>query len=146
MVKGLHHYSRTVSNIDVSKEFFQKYFGFKEKLRRDNVDAAYVGKILNISGLRLHMLFMEGHGIVVEFFEFLNPKGEKLDCRTPNTGSTHLCFLVEDLHSMYEEMKRDGVKMISEEPIAIDQGNHAGGYSLYLLDPDDSVIELIQLP
>ena len=143
---SLDHYSRTVVNLDAVADFFIKYFGFKPRVRRDQVCEKYIDDILNIDNACLNMLFLDGCGITIELFRFIRPKACKLDTRTINPGSTHLCFCVDNIFELCERMKKDGVRFVSKKPIFIDKGNHYGGYSLYLLDPDDSVIELIQFP
>jgi len=58
-------------------------------------------------------------------------------------GNAHLCFLVEDLDSIYARIQDKGVAFISG-PVRVDTGANAGGAALYMKDPDGITIELFQ--
>lgn len=77
--------------------------------------------------------------------EYVAPRGEKRDTRTENAGSAHLAFAVDDICAEYERMKALGVRF-RNDPVAIEAGRNKGGYTVYLLDPDDITLEIIQPP
>ncbi len=143
----LEHYSRTVEDAGKVSEFFIKYFGFRKTIDKKNIETPYFREIVAIPDGTVTMVFLENEdGFMIELFEFLQPKGQKQDLFTNNPGSTHLCFLVDDIFSMVEEMQKDGVKTRTQKPVYVDRGHHEGSYAIYVLDPEETIIELIQLP
>ena len=143
----IEHYSRTVENPKAVCDFFSKYFGFKLILERKAIEIPYFRQIIGYPDSTVDLYLMENdYGFQLEFFEFIRPKGTKQDLLTCNPGSTHLCFIVDDIFAIVEEMKRDGLGMRSQEPVYIDKGIHEGCYSIYILDPENTIIEMIQFP
>jgi catechol 2,3-dioxygenase-like lactoylglutathione lyase family enzyme len=67
------------------------------------------------------------------------------DVEPKNVGASHLCFLTDDLARDYERLSAAGVSFVSP-PVEVDTGINAGGYALYLRDPDGIVVELFQPP
>ena len=61
-------------------------------------------------------------------------------------GASHLCFLVEDLPALYEQLREQGVDSFVSPPVEVDTGVNKGGYALYLRDPDGISVELFQPP
>ena len=51
--------------------------------------------------------------------------------------------MVEDLEATYAELKAKGVRFKSE-PVEINHGRNAGAKAVYLFDPDDITLELVQ--
>ena len=74
----------------------------------------------------------------------MSPPGAKLDPRTNNVGSAHLALIVDDLRAMHRELKGRGFRF-KGEPIEIPAGPNKGNWMVYLLDPDDFTLELIQI-
>ena len=81
----------------------------------------------------------------IELIEYLTSRGEKLDTRTCNIGSAHICFNVDALGAMYAEMSAKGVKFISS-PVTIPAGPNRGGKVVYLEDGDGNTLEFIERP
>ena len=52
---------------------------------------------------------------------------------------------MDDLPVLYRRLVAEGVAFVSE-PVGIDAGPNAGGYGLYLRDPNGVLIELFQPP
>jgi lactoylglutathione lyase len=68
-----------------------------------------------------------------------------VDNETFEVGNAHLCFTVDDLHSEYERL-RGHASFRSPAPVALAVGANAGGWGVYLRDPDGITVELLQLP
>ena len=69
--------------------------------------------------------------------------GEPSDQATNRPGNSHICFLVDDFMSCYEDLKSQGVKFKSD-PVHITAGPNQGGLVVYFLDPDGHPLEMFQ--
>ena len=90
-------------------------------------------------------LRVPGDGHVLELFQYLTPLGDAVATEPKNVGASHLCFLTDDLSGLYERLLSAGVEFVSP-PVAVDTGINAGGFGLYLRDPDRILVELFQPP
>jgi catechol 2,3-dioxygenase-like lactoylglutathione lyase family enzyme len=60
-----------------------------------------------------------------------------------NPGAAHLALTVDDIHERYERLRAAGVSFVSP-PNHITAGINTGGYTCYVRDPDDIVLEVVQ--
>jgi catechol 2,3-dioxygenase-like lactoylglutathione lyase family enzyme len=91
------------------------------------------------------LLRVPGSAHHVELFEYLTPPGRPCAPRPCDPGSAHLALLVDDLPTLYQRLRAEGVAFVSE-PVGIDAGPNAGGFGVYLRDPSGVLIELFQPP
>jgi lactoylglutathione lyase len=144
LVIATNHTSFTVSNVERAVSFYQDILGFK-LLSLAERPPWFSELATGIKGAHLKTAYLEapgGHRL--ELIQYLNPPGVKLDTRTNNVGSAHLALNVDDLHKMYQELKAKGMRF-QGEPIEIPAGPNKGNWMVYLLDPDDFTLELIQI-
>jgi lactoylglutathione lyase len=151
MLVATWHFSFTVSDIERSIAFYRDVLGM-ELVHRQQQANPYTSKLVGYkdADLRVAQFRVAGapvarSGHMLELIEYVHPRGVKLDTRTLNTGAAHLAFEVDDIHAEYQRMSALGVRFRSE-PVAIEAGINKGGYSVYLLDPDDITLEIIQPP
>lgn len=144
MILRTNHTSFTVSNVDRSIEFYRDKIGL-EFISVAVRDKAFTEKASGIPGAELKIAFLKAPDHKVELIEYLNPPGVKLDLTTNNVGASHLAFEVDNLHEMYEKLKAEGYEFTCE-PLQIQGGPNAGGWMVYLKDPDGITIELQQFP
>ena len=86
-------------------------------------------------------------GHVLELFQYLAPPGSSPDrIEVRDVGTAHLCFLVDDLIDVHRRLVGAGVDTFISPPVLVDTGINAGGYGIYLRDPDGIVLELFQPP
>ena len=145
------HFSFTVSNIEQSIKFYRDILGM-ELMHEQEQANAYTRKFVGYpdAHLKVAQLKIEGKesgrsGHLLELVEYVAPKGQKVDTSTPNPGTAHLAFEVDDIQAEYQRMVELGVRFKSE-PVAIEAGINKGGYTVYFLDPDDITLEIIQPP
>lgn len=144
MVRKTDHTSFTVSDVERSVAFYRDILGFK-LLSLAERPPAFSELATGIRGAHLKTAYLEipgGHRL--ELIQYLSPPGTKLDTRTHNVGSAHLALIVEDLQTMYRELMGKGFRFRGE-PIEIPAGPNRGNWMVYLLDPDDFTLELIQI-
>src|SRR5262245_63809923 len=145
-ITGAHHTSFTVADLERSLAFFRDHLGLEVVVTRE-VSADYFGRIVGLPGCRLRaaLLRIPGSAHHVELFHYLTPPGEPCRPRPCDPGSSHLALLVDDLPALYERLRSADVAFVSE-PVRIEAGPNAGGYGVYLRDPNGVLIELFQPP
>jgi catechol 2,3-dioxygenase-like lactoylglutathione lyase family enzyme len=144
---GIHHTGYTVSDLDRSLEFYVGKLGC-EIVATQEKEGGYLAAIVGYPNAHVRMahLRVAGGGHVIELFEYLSPDGARADVEPRNVGASHLCFLVDDLPSVYDELRAKGVDTFVSPPVEVDTGINRGGFGLYLRDPDGITIELFQPP
>jgi catechol 2,3-dioxygenase-like lactoylglutathione lyase family enzyme len=145
-VIGAHHTSFTVADLGRSLEFFRDRLGLELVAAREIGDD-YFARIVGLPGCRVKaaLLRVPGSAHHVELFEYLAPPGQPCRPRPCDPGSAHLSLLVDDLNALCARLSSAGVGFVSE-PVRIDAGPNAGGYGVYLRDPNGVLIELFQPP
>jgi lactoylglutathione lyase len=138
-----------VSDLDRSVAFYRDVLGL-ELVNQWDSEQPYLRTIVGFpdASLRIALLRLpaspagrSGHHI--ELLEYRSPRGQRTDPRTCNPGNVHVSFLVDDLDAAYAELSAKGVRFKSA-PVAIDHGRNRGARAVYLLDPDDITLELVQ--
>lgn len=144
MIIGADHTSFTVGDAEKSVSFYRDTLGFK-LLSLAERPPAFSELATGIRGAHLKTAYLEipgGHRL--ELIQYLGASGIKIDSRTNNVGSAHLALIVDDLETLYRELKERGFRF-KGEPIEIPAGPNKGNRMVYLLDPDDFTLELIQI-
>ncbi|MFN8377389.1 MAG: VOC family protein [Anaerolineae bacterium] len=145
-IVGAHHTSYTVRDMAASLAFYRDLLGFSVVNERPAVTSQYFRDIIGMPEAVVYAVLLEipGSSHRLELFEYKQPKGTPQSLTpTSNPGSSHVCYLVDDLPSLYERLKASGCEFISA-PIYLNEGPNAGGWALYMKDPDGTPIELFQ--
>src|SRR5262245_39712400 len=143
----IHHTGYTVSDLERSLVFYRDVLGC-EVLATQEKEGGYLAAIVGYPDAHVRMahLRVPGGEHVIELFEYLSPEGRAADVEPRNVGASHLCFTLDDLHSTYERLREQGIDSFVSPPVEVDTGINAGGYALYLRDPDGIRVELFQPP
>jgi len=151
MLEAIWHFSFTVSDLDRSVAFYRGVLGMELVTAQEQANeytrrlVGFPDAQLRIAQLRLPGTRPAPSNHVLELVQYVMPPGRPIDTRLNNPGTAHLAFAVVDLSAAYERLKAQGVSFRSE-PVAITEGVNAGGYTVYLLDPDGITLELVQPP
>ena len=142
----IHHTGYTVSDLERSVAFYRDLLGC-EVIATQTKQGGYLAAIVGYPDAHVRMahLRLPDSDHVVELFEYLAPAGRHADVEPKNVGASHLCFVTDDLRGLYERLLAEGVSFVSP-PVEVDTGFNAGGYALYLRDPDGIAVELFQPP
>ena len=145
--RRLHHTGYTVSDLDRSVAFYRDLLGCEVTATQEK-QGGYLAAIVGYPDAHVRMahLRVPGGEHVVELFEYISPAGEPADVEPRNVGASHLCFIVEDLASLYDFLLERGVSSFVSPPVEVDTGMNRGGLALYLRDPDGITVELFQPP
>lgn len=142
---GIAHTSFTVSDLEQSLAFYRDLLGMVVVGEVER-EGEFIEQVVGFPGARLRIVGLklpQGSEHRLELIEYRVPRGHRIDTRTCNPGSTHLCFVTDDIHTAYEDLRQQGVRFKSP-PVRIPSGPNAGGYDVYFLDPDDITLELSQ--
>ncbi len=145
-VGSMYHTGFTVSDIERSIAFYRDVLGLT-LVRQQEGSAEYLSTVTGFKGARLKLALLKpGDGTgMLELLEYVSHPAPPTERETNRPGNGHLCFKVDDIHKACDELRRRGVRLISE-PTEISAGFHKGGFAVYLRDPDDFTIELFQPP
>jgi catechol 2,3-dioxygenase-like lactoylglutathione lyase family enzyme len=147
-IVGAHHTSYTVRDMARSLAFYRDLLGFEVIQERPEVTAEYFRAIVGLPDCVVHAVLMKIPGTThhLELFEYRHPRGAALDLQPNNPGSSHIAYLVDDLRALYERLAASGLGSFVSDPVYLDKGPNAGGWALYMRDPDGILIELFQSP
>lgn len=145
---GAAHFSFTVGDIERSKRFYHELLGLpllyemRHRHPYTSRQVGYEGAHLLAAGFALSQI--PGHeGGRLELIEYVHPRGEVLDPSTKNAGSAHLAFFVDDIAAEHARLSALGVRFRSD-PVLVEEGVNEGAFTVYLRDPDDITLELVQ--
>ncbi len=144
MLKSVNHTSFTVSDVYHSVEFYTELLGMRLVSLAERPQD-FCEKVTGIPGAKMKTAYLEGAGYHIELIQYISSPGQKVDTRTNNVGSAHLCYNVEGLMEMYRGLSSKGVRFRGE-PATVPAGPNKGGRMVYMLDPDDNNLELIEPP
>jgi catechol 2,3-dioxygenase-like lactoylglutathione lyase family enzyme len=147
LTRGVHHTSRTVSDVDRSLEFYRDLLGM-----RVVVDTPMEGPMLErevaLPGARLRFVLLEtGADTYLELLQYSFPEGAPLsaDAKPADVGAHHVALLVDDISAAHETLSAAGVRF-TYPPQEVDAGAFRGHRTAYCYDPDGLIVELWQLP
>ncbi len=124
--KGLRHVALNVTDVEVSKTFYQTWFGMRIVWE---ADAENVYMSSGVDNLALHQIpkeqmpaYQHGHGQFLDHLGFIMGSPESVD-------------------QLYERVVEAGVEIIHHP-----KQHRDGSYSFYLSDPDRIVIQILYEP
>ena len=123
---GLRHVALKVSNLALSKSFYQKWFRMAVVWEPD-ADNVYMSS--GVDNLALHQIprddleiHKSNYGQFLDHVGFLMKSPESVDC-------------------LYKQVVKEGVKIVHHP-----RQHRDGSYSFYLADPDQIVIQVLYEP
>ena len=141
MIVEMNHMSFTVSDLDRSIDFYQHIIGL-ELISVAGRDTEFSSRVTGIPGAELRIAYLRAPNSAVELIQYLTPRGEKIDTRTCNVGSAHVCFIVDDFDAMVARLQAADVTFAGQ-PSRVPAGPNAGRGVLYFEDPDSNTVEII---
>lgn len=137
------HVGITVSDIDKTIEFYQKYFGFTLEFK-SVFPPEFIGDAPTLyrqePGVYSDFAFITSpDGIVLELFQF----SSNLEAKPPvwnQPGYHHICLKVDSVPEAYKKMAADGIEFFFEPKFKGNPENNV--YWVFFKDPDGNMIEL----
>jgi catechol 2,3-dioxygenase-like lactoylglutathione lyase family enzyme len=147
MISGVHHTSRTVSDMERSLGFYRDALGMPVVL-----DTEMSGEMLErevaMDGAHLRFVLLDSGGdTFLELLQYYSPPGEPLpgSAKPADVGAHHVALLVTDIAAAHEQLVAAGVRF-THAPQEVDAGFFRGHWTAYCYDPDGLIVELWQLP
>jgi glyoxylase I family protein len=144
MELGFHHVCFTVHDIQRSIKFYREILGLKlkEGPRDVNGEGSNTPIYTGLPGARLRVALFELYrGSGLELIQYLSPQGEKtVNTRRCDVGSAHICFTVDNALTVFERLKAEGVRVVSE-PVK----DSRGYLMFYFYDPDGYTLEITEI-
>jgi len=147
MISALNHVGLTVSNLERALTFYRDVLGLGVVLEQEK-RGGYLAAITGYPDAHVKMAQLEapgGDGGRIELFEYAEPAGSGRPPEPSNIGITHVCLVVDDIRAAHRRLVEAGAEPFSE-PVQLDTGANAGGWDLYVRDPDGIVLEFFQPP
>jgi catechol 2,3-dioxygenase-like lactoylglutathione lyase family enzyme len=150
-VRSIFHVGFVVRDLDASLRFYCEGLGLvlrHRQLQHNAYTASLVGypdAALEIAQLRLSDVEPPPSGHVLELICYERPPSGPVDLERSTIGAGHLAFVVDDIFASAERLRCFGAQLINE-PVHITEGINAGGWAVYLHDPDGVCLELQQRP
>ena len=142
MITAVHHVSFTVSDMEQSLDFYRGALGF-EVLNDRTVEGSFAETVTTLKGVRMRIVHLSGYGQGLELIQYLAAAGQPEAPRTCDTGSAHLCYVVDDIEAEIARLSALGVRFLSEV-MTVEGGPNAGNRMVYFLDPDGIPMEFTQ--
>jgi catechol 2,3-dioxygenase-like lactoylglutathione lyase family enzyme len=139
MIKGIHHTSLTVSDMERSKAFYVGLLGM-ELMREAELSGPAIEEIVGLKEARMKLAFIRKGSTILELFQYISPSGRN-DARSRrpcDVGVTHVAFEVRDIEAVYQELRSQGVEFVS--PPRLVRTSKAA----YLFDPDGITLEIFE--
>ena len=143
MIIGFNHFSFTISDIERSVKYYRDAIGM-ELISFADRPPDYVQSVTGIK-TTMRVAYLKKDNFLLELIEYSGKKRSLAESKANNIGSGHICFNVDDIDQIIDEMKEKGVEFIGL-PIRIPGGANEGGLVVYAKDPDGIVTEFIQPP
>lgn len=144
-VRGMHHTSRTIGDMDRSLRFYRDLLGL-EVLVDTEMSGEMLDREVGLEGasLRVVGLAADGGQPFVELLQYTAPDPKRDPLPRPcDIGAHHVALRVEDIHRAHRYLRDEGVRFTSA-PQEVDAGIWRGHWTAYCFDPDGLILELWQ--
>ena len=133
-----HHFAVTVSDLDRAVAFYRDTLGLDE-LSEFSVGGDAFATGVGIDGASAEFAHLDAGDARIELVEYAPEGDDRPEGHLNQPGATHVGLEVDDLDSVYESLPGD------VEPIAEPQTTESGTRICFLRDPDDTLVELLEL-
>lgn len=149
MIKGIHHFSFSVTDINRTIEFYTKVLGITLRSKTQNENETLGTALFGTKwGLKqgyakLEIVVMNVGSVRIEFIEYKEPKAQPYHKNPSVAGSAHLAFQVENIEELRRRLEERGVEFHSPIQRFMEGGNIEWKWC-YFRDPDGIVLELVE--
>lgn len=144
-LRGIHHVSRSVGDMERSLGFYRDLLGFEVVLDTE-MSGEMLDREVGLEGARLRLveLSVGSAATMLELLQYLSPTPvTDAGLRPCDVGAHHVAIRVEDIHAAHRALEDQGV-VFTHPPQEVDAGYFRGHRTAYCFDPDDQIVELWQ--
>ena len=140
MIKGIHHISIVVPDLEKGLKFYTEVLGF-ELLWRSTADDRneLYNQIIGLSGIEAEVAMMSAGGVQVELWQYHKPQGKAGVLLPCDQGYTHIALDVTDIDAEYQRLIDAGMTFHGP-PVEFSPGT----FAVYGKDPFGNYIEILQ--
>lgn len=141
MIKGMNHVGISVANLERAIAFYRDAFGMELATEFD-FGGPQFSSVMGLEGATGRIGVVRKGGLMLELFEFANPKPQAKDDAYPvsDHGISHFGVDVEDIEGVYARLVAQGVRFhcpVTTFP--------SGMKATYGRDMDGNVFELLEM-
>lgn len=145
-IEEINHVCFSVSDLKRSIEFWTHLLE-SGPVREMEYDGATDAAVIGYPGVRVSAAYFQLPGeVLLELFQYHEPPtADAGSHETYVVGNAHLGLVVDDLDEAYRRLQGTGATFRSDGPVRLQGGEHSGGRSMYVRDPDGITIEILEL-
>ena len=143
MINGLHHVALSTPDLERCLSFYCGALGGEQvsEVHAWNKGTEIADRMTRLKDSAARYAFVKVGNVFLEIFEFSSPSPNDRSHRACDYGLVHLCFAVDDIHEEYARLKAAGMEFHGS-PVKFGDGS----IFTYGRDPDDNIIELLEIP
>ncbi len=144
MVTGFNHSGFVVHDLAAMVAFYRDALGLEVVREVDSV-APPEGNHTGIPGSRRRLVFVgvPGGEHLLELVHYIDPPSPRGHLERNQLGAGHVCFNVDDLEELHEELEAQGVRFVTDPIFRVLPGGGRFGIC-YAQDPEGNYLEFIQ--
>jgi catechol 2,3-dioxygenase-like lactoylglutathione lyase family enzyme len=144
-VVGFFHAGISVSDLDRSLGFYRDELRLEVLMQRDATDD-YLRRMhqLPFTVVRIAFVGVPNSATILELIEYRGVDRTKPTYIPMDPATGHACFLVDDIHALFDRLRAHGYRSRSHSPVEITAGPNKGSKAVYFEDPDGYPVEFIE--
>tara|TARA_Y100001970_G_scaffold173703_1_gene212126 strand:- start:70 stop:504 length:435 start_codon:yes stop_codon:yes gene_type:complete len=143
MITGFNHSGFVVKDLEKMVSFYRDDLGLKIEREVDSLSPKS-GDHTGIPGAHRTLVFVgKGGEHALELVYFINPKSPSGHLDRNQLGASHICFNVEKIEELYENLLSKGIKFVTPPIMSVTEDGKEKGIC-YCQDPEGNWIEFIQ--
>ncbi len=140
------HAGLTVADLERSLRFWRDGLGL-ELVFTQRKFGGYMEQVTGEPDVDVHQahLRFSDNAAWIELLEYASPPGRPARPRPRDPGTGHVAVTCADLRAVLANLEAHGGAAINP-PTVLDSGANTGAVVVYVRDPDDHILELVELP
>lgn len=145
VIRDFHHVVLLVTDFDRSLNFYCNTLAFQLISRDEDRRGPFLDQMFGMDGVVIKLSLVRAGGEIIEIIEPVAPPELKAvtDRSDDPRGIARIGWEVDDIDSMVDGLKAEGVQFVSEI-VDMTVGHYAGGKVVFFRDPDGVLLELQQ--
>ena len=141
-VTAIRHTGIVVNDMETSLRFYRDLLGM-EIWADFKDDHPILQSVTEVPGANIWMIKLKAKdGVSIELLQYLShPQGLPSPSRSCDVGCNHIALQVDDIDSLYEKLKSEGIRFHAPPTVSPD----GGAKMTYCRYPEGVIVELVEL-